>query len=64
MPVETRPIACAELAAVREAFSTSASSFVMPVTEIDGTPVGTGSPGALTLAMRERYIAYARESAT
>jgi branched-chain amino acid aminotransferase len=27
----------------------------MPVTVIDGQPVGTGAPGPLTLQLRDRY---------
>ncbi|KQQ75140.1 D-amino acid aminotransferase [Rhizobium sp. Leaf321] len=40
-----------------EAFITSATNFVMPVTRIDGKPVGDGKPGPLTLKLRELYIA-------
>lgn len=40
----------------REAFSTSASTFVMPVVDIDGVPIGDGRPGALTLTLRQYYI--------
>ena len=29
----------------------------MPVTVVDGQPVGSGAPGPLTLALRERYWA-------
>ncbi|MGD0068609.1 MAG: hypothetical protein ABSB76_34915 [Streptosporangiaceae bacterium] len=29
----------------------------MPVTVIDGQPVGTGAPGPLTLQLRDRYWA-------
>lgn len=37
-----------EAKAAREAFLTSTTSFVKPVTEIDGAPVGDGKPGELT----------------
>lgn len=40
-----------------EAFITSATNFVLPVTQIDGQPVGNGKPGPLTLRLRELYIA-------
>lgn len=44
----------------REAFSTSASTFVMPVVNIDGTEIGNGKPGELTQALRQYYVAMAR----
>ena len=37
-----------EAKAAREAFITSSTNFVMPVTQIDGQPVGNGHPGLLT----------------
>ncbi|SFB63755.1 D-alanine transaminase [Rhizobium sp. NFR07] len=46
-----------------EAFITSATNFVMPVTRIDGAPVGDGKPGPLTLKLRELYIANKTASA-
>jgi len=39
-----------------EALITSASSFVMPVIEIDGKTIGTGRPGPVTKKLRELYI--------
>ncbi|MBY5416531.1 D-amino-acid transaminase [Rhizobium leguminosarum] len=39
-----------------EAFITSATNFVLPVTEIDGRPVGEGKPGPRTLRLRKLYI--------
>ena len=44
----------------KEAFSTSASTFVMPVINIDGTAIGDGKPGALTLRLRDYYVAMAK----
>ncbi len=54
--VEERGFSVEEAKAAREAFVTSASAFVMPVVEIDGQAIGTGTPGELTLRMREIYI--------
>ena len=45
-----------------EAFISGASSYVIPVTQIDDTQIGNGKPGTLTLQLREIYIAHARES--
>ena len=43
----------------REAFITSSTNFVMPVTRIDDKPVGNGHPGLLTLRLREVYEGHA-----
>jgi len=53
-----RPFTVAEAKAAREAFITSSTSYVMPVTRIDGVPVGDGRPGALTMALRQQYVDY------
>jgi D-alanine transaminase len=42
----------------REAFITSSSNFVMPVTRIDGQAVGNGHPGLLTGKLREAYMGF------
>ena len=63
MTVEERPFTIAEAQDAAEAFITSASSFVMPVVEIDGVRIGDGTPGPLTRRLRELYIAAARETA-
>ena len=44
----------------KEAFSTSASTFVMPVVNIDGSVIGDGRPGVLSTALRGFYIEMAR----
>ncbi len=54
--VEERPFTLAELFAAREAFSSAAGSLVMPVVEVDGRPIGSGQPGAVTREIRECYI--------
>ncbi len=43
----------------REAFMTSAGSFVTPIVAIDGQPVGDGRPGEITLRLRRAYLAAA-----
>lgn len=52
---EERPFTMAEAQAAAEAFVTSATNLVMPVTRIDGRPVGDGEPGPLTLALRRAF---------
>jgi len=56
MEVEERPFTVEEAKAADEAFVTSASAFVMPVVEIDGTPLGDGRPGPIAARLREIYI--------
>ncbi len=41
---EERAVSEAELRAAREVFLTSATSFVKPITRLDGAPVGDGLP--------------------
>ena len=55
--VEERPFTLAELKSAREAFLTSTSSHVLPVTRIDGAPVGDGKPGRIAMRLRELYAA-------
>lgn len=61
--VEERPFTLAEAMAAGEAFVSAATALVLPVTRIDGMPVGDGRPGPVTARLREAYIAWARETA-
>ncbi|MCP1198647.1 D-amino-acid transaminase [Notoacmeibacter sp. MSK16QG-6] len=61
--VEERPFTPDEVKAAREAFSTSASSFVCPVIEIDGVAIGEGEPGPVARRLREIYIEKSRAAA-
>lgn len=56
--LEERPFTLAEALAAREAFVTSTSSYVMPVTSIDGKPVGNGGPGLVAGRLRAVYEAH------
>lgn len=58
--VEERLFTVEEVKGATEAFLTSASSFVMPVVEIDGTMIGGGQPGPVTRKLRELYLEEAR----
>ena len=60
--IEERPFTVDEAKVAAEAFITSASSFVIPVTGIDGETIGDGRPGAITTRLREIYIESARAS--
>ena len=61
--VEERNFTIAEAQDADEAFITSASAFVMPVVEIDGAKVGTGTPGKVSARMREIYLEETRKAA-
>ena len=56
MEVEERPFTIDEAKDADEAFITSASTFVMPVVEIDGVAVGEGKPGSVAARLREIYL--------
>lgn len=61
LSIEERPFTLKEAYAAREAFVTSASSFVLPVTQIDDAVIGNGKPGSLSLALRAHYFRYMNE---
>jgi len=63
MKVEERPFTIAEAQDADEAFITSASTFVMPVVEIDGQAVGGGTPGPIATRLREIYLDESRKAA-
>jgi len=63
MRIEERSFTIAEAQAADEAFITSATTFVMPVVEIDGTAIGTGAPGPIARRLREIYIEESRKAA-
>ena len=59
LPLVERSFTVAEAKAAREAFITSTTSHVLPVTRIDDTVIGNGQAGSLSLALRDHYLAYA-----
>lgn len=56
MEVEERNFTIDEAKLADEAFITSASTFVMPVVEIDGAALGDGTPGRVAPRLREIYL--------
>jgi D-alanine transaminase len=62
--VEERSFSVDEALAAKEAFITSASSFVQGVVTIDGHSVANGKPGPMTIRLREIYVEFARKSST
>ncbi len=63
MEVEERAFTIEEAQGADEAFITSASTFVMPVVEVDGAAVGTGTPGPVAARLREIYLEESRKAA-
>ena len=55
-----RPFTTEEAKAAPEAFLSSTTSFVMPVTRIDDTEIGNGEPGPVTKKLRALYDAHLR----
>ena len=63
MEVEERSFSIDEAKVADEAFVTSATTFVMPVVEVDGTQIGDGAPGNVAKRLREIYLDESRKSA-
>ncbi|MGV1953399.1 D-amino-acid transaminase [Agrobacterium vitis] len=61
--IEERPFSVEEALAAREAALTSASNFIVPITTIDGKPVGDGKPGPVVTRLRALYMENARRTA-
>jgi branched-chain amino acid aminotransferase len=61
IPLDERRLSPDELRAADEAFITSATRAVLPVTRIDGQPVGTGKPGPITQRLGALYDQLARK---
>ena len=55
VPLEARSVSASELRHADEVFISSTAGGIMPVTRVDGEPVGGGTPGPLTLRLREAY---------
>lgn len=54
--LEVRPFSLEEAKQASEAFLTSSTNYVMPITKIDDQPVGNGHPGILTMKLRDAYV--------
>ncbi len=63
MDVNERPFTIEEAKSADEAFITSASTFVLPVVEIDGVKIGGGKPGPVATRLREIYLDESRKCA-
>jgi len=58
LQLEERAFGVAEAKDAMEAFITSSSSFLLPVTEIDHQVLGNGKAGSLSLRLRDCYMAF------
>lgn len=56
--VVERPFTVEEAHAAREAFLTSTTSFVTPITTLDGKKIGDGKPGPMSRKLRQWYLDY------
>jgi D-alanine transaminase len=63
LPIDIRPIRTAELRDAEEVWLASTVREVIPVTRIDGQPVGDGRPGRYWRGMHERFQALKRRLA-
>jgi len=63
LEVEERNFTIEEAYAAKEAFVSSATTFVWPVIEIDGQAIGDGKPGPIAQKLREIYIKVAQAAA-
>jgi branched-chain amino acid aminotransferase len=55
VPTKVGLVLADELRCADEVFATSTAGGVVPICRIEGRPVGAGSPGEITLQIRERY---------
>jgi branched-chain amino acid aminotransferase len=55
LPLEAREVRAEEVRRADEVFLTSTAGGIIPVTVVDGGPVGEGAPGPATLLLREAY---------
>jgi D-alanine transaminase len=58
IPYAEGPFTEADLRGAREAFITSATSFVKPILAVDGTKVGNGTPGPVTRRLFDIFSAH------
>lgn len=58
IPLAERAFTPVEALAAREAFLTSTTSLVLPITRIDGRAVGDGRPGPVTTTLARLYAAH------
>lgn len=60
LKIERRAFSLDEVRLARETFITSASTFVLPVVQVDDFAIGDGMPGPIAKRLREVYLDFAR----
>ena len=63
LTLEERSFSLAEAHEAAEAFLTSSSVFLLPITKIDGRAVGDGKPGPTAQRLRQLYVDHAERQA-
>ncbi|MDY6945131.1 MAG: D-amino acid aminotransferase [Pseudomonadota bacterium] len=64
MPVEIRSISIEELRAADEVWISAATRDALPVTRVDGAPIGTGRPGPAWIRLSESFRALRQQLAS
>jgi D-alanine transaminase len=59
--LEERSFSLKEAYSAREAFLTSASTFVLPIIQVDDHIIADGKPGELTRRLREIYLEFVHQ---
>lgn len=60
IPAREGPIFAEQLFAADELFLSGTTTEVMPLTKVDGRPIGGGTPGAVARRLQEAYLSRAR----
>ena len=60
IPYEVRKVAAAEVFSADELLLTSSTKEVLPITRLDGNPVGTGKPGPMFASLHRLYQDFKR----
>ena len=55
VPFQLRPISLETLKSSNEVFATSTAGGIMPITKINGLPIGRGTPGEITRKLHKPY---------
>ncbi len=61
LPVQEEPIPLERLLRAEELFLTSTTRDILPITALDGRPVGSGRPGPATKSLMDRFRSWAGE---
>lgn len=61
LPLQVRALPAVELRGAREAFLSSSGGGVLPVTRVDGQPLGDGRPGPVTRRLVQTYWDWHRD---